>query len=255
MRYSPWWLAFLALSGCGVSQAQHEQLVQECDQHKQKVSELERKLTGASLESDKLRTDLGMAQSQVPTEQQREELAEAKRAIAEAESRSKTQADLVAKLQKMIDAGQLKVSVRRGQLVLALNNDVLFETGEAEVKPEGKKAIQEIAQALKGLSGRRFQVAGHTDVAPIVSKKKETFPTNWELSSARAIAVVKLLTTHGVRPEVLSAAGHGPYDPVASNAKPEGQAKNRRTEIMLQPDMGEILATAGVDKPGDKKNP
>jgi len=247
----------LAMAACGVPQAKYDAAAQEVEQQKKAVDDLQRKLAEANERADKLQNALGMAQSKMTTDEQKTQLEEAKRAIADAEARARLQAELVAKLQKMIDAGQLKIVVRRGQLVLALHNDVLFETGETEIKPEGKKAINEVAQALRNLPGKRFQVAGHTDVAPIVSAaRKKEFPTNWELSSARAIAVVKLLTTGGVNPAVLSAAGYGAFDPVASNATPDGQAKNRRIEVTLQPNVGEIVSSVAPDKlsaPGDKK--
>ena len=79
---------------------------------------------------------------------------------------------------------------------------------------------------------RRFQVTGHTDAVPIKTKE---FPSNWELSTARAVAVVKLLVSFGVNPAAMSAAGYGPFDPVSGN-----MALNRRIEITLQPDMGEL---------------
>jgi chemotaxis protein MotB len=140
----------------------------------------------------------------------------------------------------MIDAGHLKVTTRHGRVVLQLRNDVLFDTGEAEVKPDGKAAIEEVATTLRSVGGKRFQVAGHTDNQPIVTKKKELYPTNWELSAARAISVVKLLVAHGVDPGMLSAAGYAAFDPVASNATPDGQAKNRRIEITLVPHVSEL---------------
>ena len=141
----------------------------------------------------------------------------------------------------MIDAGHLKVTTRHGRVVLQLHNDVLFDTGEADVKPAGKQALAEVAATLRGVGAKRFQVAGHTDTAPISSDKKKLFPTNWELSTARAISVVKLLTSEGVDPANLSAAGYGPYDPVATNGTPDGMAKNRRIEITLVPNVASLV--------------
>jgi chemotaxis protein MotB len=137
------------------------------------------------------------------------------------------------------------VTTRHGRVVVQLRNDVLFDTGEAEVKPAGKQALADVATALHGLAARRFQVAGHTDTQPITTEKKKQFPTNWELSTARAVEVVKLLTAQGVDPATLSAAGYGPYDPVASNATPDGMAKNRRIEITLVPHVADLGADAG----------
>jgi chemotaxis protein MotB len=135
------------------------------------------------------------------------------------------------------------VTTRHGRAVLQLHNEVLFDTGESEVKPAGKAALGEVAAALRGVGGKRFQVAGHTDNEPVTAATKKKFATNWELSTARAIAVVKILVADGVDASVLSAAGYGPYDPIASNATPDGQSKNRRTEIVLMPHLPPIPAS------------
>ncbi len=102
---------------------------------------------------------------------------------------------------------------------------------------------------------KRFQVAGHTYSEPITTETKKKFPTNWELSAARAIAVVKLLVSDGVAPNVLSAAGYGPFDPVAPNTTSDGQSKNRRIEITLVPNVAPLVTTtnAVAEKDKDKK--
>jgi len=87
----------------------------------------------------------------------------------------------------------------------------------------------------------------------MTASTKRKYPTNWELSTARAIAVVKLLVTDGVDPEVLSAAGYGPYDPVASNVTAEGQGRNRRIEITLVPRIAQLPPTDVTSKDPDKK--
>src|SRR6185369_7342950 len=104
---------------------------------------------------------------------------------AAAEARLKLFEDFLAKFKKMIEAGKLDITVRRGQIVLALGTDILFDTGKTEIKPEGKAALSEVADVLKGVAGRRFQVSGHTDNVPIGKTTKE-FASNWELSTGRA---------------------------------------------------------------------
>jgi chemotaxis protein MotB len=96
---------------------------------------------------------------------------------------------------------------------------------------------------FKTLKGRTFQVAGDTDDVPI---KTQRFPSNWELSTARAVEVVRFLIAQGVDPHALSAAGYGEFDPVASNDKADGRAKNRRIEIALQPNLDELVAAPVV---------
>jgi len=225
---------------CGVSKAEYDAKAQEDDAKKQ-VSQLQTQLASDEQQISQLKGSLGMAQSQVMTDDQKSQLEEAKRAMAEAQEREKLLTDLQAKFKRMIDLGHLKVTKRHGRVVLQLRNDVLFDTGEADVKPDGKTALAEVAGTLRTVGAKRFQVAGHTDSQPITTDKKKEFPTNWELSAARAIAVVKLLTAQGVDPSTLSAAGYGQYDPVASNATPDGMAKNRRIEITLVPNVADLV--------------
>jgi chemotaxis protein MotB len=171
------------------------------------------------------------------------ELEELRKQKAAAEARVALFNDFVKRFKSMIDAGHIKIATRRGRIVLQLKNDVLFDRGKTEIKPEGKKALTEIAQGLRSIAGRTFQVAGHTDGTPIKTKE---FASNWELSTARAVEVVKLLVASGVNPAAVSASGYGEFDPVASNASADGQAKNRRIEITLQPNVEELIAMPGL---------
>jgi chemotaxis protein MotB len=247
-------LATLALCGC-VARRDYDGKVQEAEAAKKQVASLETRANELQQEHnadqqqiDQIKGALGLAQSQAITDEQKAALDEGKRAVQEARERGKLLEDLQAKFKKMIDAGHLKVTTRHGRAVLQLHNDVLFSPGEAEIKPEGKQALTEVAATLKQVGPKRFQVAGHTDSTPITTDKKKEFPTNWELSCARAIAVLKLLVAQGVDPAMVSAAGYGPYDPVASNATSDGEAKNRRIEITLVPHLTELVTTAQNDK-------
>ena len=163
-----------------------------------------------------------------------EELRKQKQA---AEARAQTFRNLVAQLRSMIDAGQLKVVIRDGRMIIALPNDVLFDSGKTAIKPDGAAALAQVAQVLAGIADRHFLVAGHTDDVPIHTSR---FPSNWELSTARAVEVVKLLVDKGVKPELLAAAGYGQFDPVAANDSPDHRAQNRRIEIVLQPNLADL---------------
>jgi chemotaxis protein MotB len=235
--------------GCGPSKADYDAKAREAEAAKQQVSQLQQQLANDEQQVTQLKGALGMAQSQAITDEQKAQLEEAKRAMQDAQERGKLLEDLQTKFKKMIDAGHLKVITRHGRVVLQLHNDVLFDKGEAEVKPAGKQALAEIASTLRSVGGKRFQVAGHTDAEPISADKKKEFPTNWELSTARAIAVVKLLVSEGVDPGELSAAGYGPYDPVGSNATADGQAKNRRIEITLVPHVPALVTASQTPPP------
>jgi chemotaxis protein MotB len=168
----------------------------------------------------------------------RKRLDELKAAQAAAESRAALFRDVALRLKKQIDAGDLTIVVRDGRMVLQLPNDVLFDTGRTELKPSGEAALTAIAGVIEFMPDRHFQVAGHTDNVPI---HNERFPSNWELSSGRALRVVHYLIDHRVPASTLSAAGYGEMDPVSTNETLPGRKNNRRTEITLQPNINEIL--------------
>ena len=174
------------------------------------------------------------------TRQQLEELQKAK---AAAEARMAMFKNLADKLRSMVDAGQIKVTVRNGRMLLALPNDILFDSGKVEVKQEGTDAIGKVAKVLAGMADRHFMVAGHTDNVPIKTKK---FRSNWELSTQRAVEVTKLLIEGGMKPSQLGAAGYADFDPAASNDTPEGQKQNRRIEIVVEPNLSELPSLEGV---------
>jgi chemotaxis protein MotB len=134
-----------------------------------------------------------------------------------------------------VDAKQVTIKELEGKLTLSMVEAILFDSGKANVKKAGKDALKKVAEVLKNVKDQDIIVAGHTDNVPITSKLAATYPTNWELSSARAIAVVKLLEADGVDPKLLLAAGFGEFRPVADNGTPEGRAQNRRMEIILMP--------------------
>lgn len=166
-------------------------------------------------------------------------LEELRNAQAAADARAALFHQLAVKFQKMVDAGELRIGLRQGRMVLQLSNDVLFDTGRTEIKPAGQAALREIASVLRTLPQRRFQVAGDTDNVPIDTTR---FPSNWELSAGRALEVVHFLVAQKMSPTSLSAAGYGEFDPVASNDDAEGRSRNRRIEITLQPQIDEMAA-------------
>lgn len=170
-------------------------------------------------------------------------LDELRKQQAAAEARAAQLRDLAARFRKLIDAGQLKVVMRAGRMLLELANDVLFDSGKTELKEDGRRTLVEVAKVLRTMPDRRFQVAGHTDNVKIQTAR---FPSNWELSTARAVAVVKLLAEAGMDAKNLSAAGHAEHAPVAANDSPDGRARNRRIEIALVPNLQEII---GVSEP------
>jgi chemotaxis protein MotB len=154
--------------------------------------------------------------------------------------------------QRMIDSGKLQISFRRGRMIVELPAAVLFASGKAEVSTEGRSALQEIAKILRKVPGKRFIVGGHTDDVPI-GKGSGDYTSNWSLSAARAVTVTEALIAAGLRANHLVAAGYGEYDPIASNASERGRQKNRRMEIVLEPELAALPATAADAKPADAK--
>lgn len=169
----------------------------------------------------------------------RKRVDELKVAQAAAESRATLFRDLARRLNDQIEAGDVGITVRDGRIILQLPNDVLFDTGRTELKPTGEKALSAIAGVLVSMPKRHFQIAGHTDDVPIHT---ERFPSNWELSSARAVRVLHYLVDKGAHATMLSAAGYAEMDPVAPNTSAEARLKNRRTEITVMPEIDGVLS-------------
>jgi chemotaxis protein MotB len=164
-------------------------------------------------------------------------LAELQERERQAQARLATFRQMIERFRAMIASGRLRVRIVRGRMVVELPDNILFESGEAELKEAGEAALAEIVEVLKTIPGREFQVAGHTDNIPISSRR---FPSNWELSTSRAVAVAKFMIERGLEGGRISAAGHAETAPVASNDTPEGRAQNRRIEIILLPNLDEL---------------
>jgi chemotaxis protein MotB len=193
-----------------------------------KLDELGVKLTGLSGELAGTKADLEAKQKIIE---------EMKKKEAQAAARLKTLKDMLAKFKALIEGGKLKVKIKNGKMMLELPSAILFESGKADLSEQGMETLAEVAAVLATIGEREFQVAGHTDNVPMKSKK---FPSNWELSTARAVAVVKYLQQMGVNPMNLSAAGYSEYQPTTENDSEQGKAMNRRIEIILMPNLDEL---------------
>lgn len=143
---------------------------------------------------------------------------------------------LLSELEQEIADKQVQVERVRDQLRVEMVDEVLFDSGESALKPEGIAILGKVGGVLKKTEDRSIQVQGHTDNVPIRGALEQRFPTNWELSAARATNVVRFLQDEtGVDPSVLSAAARSEYQPRASNDTEEGRRQNRRIEILLGP--------------------
>jgi chemotaxis protein MotB len=217
------------------TERERDELRQKLEATATELRELKGRLAKLGQNFEMLTSERGQLQAGLEDAQQR--LEELRKAKAAAEARAATFRTLVEKLRSMVDSGQIKVTIRNGRMLIALPNDVLFDSGKTAVKPEGKEAIGKIAQVLTTIPDRRFLVVGHTDNIPIKSGK---FHSNWELSTARAVEVSQLLIGGGMRPDVLGAAGYAEFDPATNNDTPESRAQNRRIEIVLEPNLSDL---------------
>jgi len=145
---------------------------------------------------------------------------------------------------KMADAlvgfnsNELQVFVKNGRVYVSLQENLLFPSGSAVVNPKGKEALGTLAQVLNSNPDINVVVEGHTDSVPIRGKYED----NWALSTARATAIVRLLTqVNRVDPARVTASGRSKYEPVDTNDTPEGRQRNRRTEIILAPKLDQLM--------------
>ncbi len=142
----------------------------------------------------------------------------------------------VSELHKEIKQGQIEITQLKDKLSLTMVEKILFDSGSATIKKDGQKVLSRIGEILAKVEDKQITIQGHTDNVPISSKLRDRFPTNWELSAARATTVVRYLNEKAnIDPRLLIAAGIGEFRPVASNDTAEGRAKNRRIEIILLP--------------------
>ncbi len=177
----------------------------------------------SSLEEKKSMSEKQVAQ----LEQQRASL------VAASEQRQHQYDALVQGLSKEVEKGQLQVRQYQNMLAVDLAEQIFFDSGRATLKASGKEVLKKVGDALKGYENKVIRVVGHTDNVPVAKSLQATFPSNWELSVARATNVVRYLQEVGVPAERMVPSGRAEYDPVASNDTPEGRQKNRRIEIML----------------------
>ena len=139
-------------------------------------------------------------------------------------------------MKKEIEEGKIEITTLQEQLTVNVLDQVLFDSGSAEIKPEGIEVLKRVGKILKELNDKTIVVEGHTDNVPISPTLKKKYPTNWELSTSRATTVVRYLQEEvGIDPSMLKAVGLSEYRPIADNDTEEGRSRNRRIEIILNP--------------------
>ena len=195
-----------------------ESLKSTSDAKNQKIGELSQRVGQLEAENARLKEDIAQLQKQKEIEVQKT---------------SKTYENLLDSMKSEISKGEVTISELKGKLTVNLVDSVLFDSGKAEVKENGLVVLQKVIDILKSVKDKTIRIEGHTDNVPIVGALTRKYPTNWELSAARAINVARYLQQQGLDPALLAAVAYGEFKPVAPNDTDEGRAKNRRIEIVL----------------------
>jgi len=221
---------------------QHHNLQSRLDEATAINLELRAQLQRVGTDVDKMLAERGVLSSAL--QDARARLDELRKAQALDAARTQLFRDLEKRFKPLVDSGQLAIQSRRGQLVVNVQGDLLFDEGRSEIREAGKGVLMEIARAIEVTSppstGRRFLVTAHVDSDEKESTKsrgsRRAAPSSWELTAARAVEVVKYLVSVGVAPTSLTAAGAGSFDPIVPNEGAQDRAKNRRVEIALLPE-------------------
>lgn len=240
----PWSIAGVGLVSAGLIAVfvalpalQHsEEVARELEQAKAELSSAKSAASAQEAQLAELLADKdNLTQTNTAVREQLESaLREKETALAELEQ---TRKELNEAFGTQISAGDVLIQERKGELVIDVSDRLLFDSGETEVNDKGKTFLREVAKTMRRLPAAQvFRVGGHTDTQRIVTKQlAERYPTNWELSTARATNVVRFLQEEGKVPgHQLIAAGFSQYRPAASNQTDAGRQKNRRIEIVLQ---------------------
>jgi len=231
-------VTLFAASGC-VSQGEFDKLQSEKNQEiaslqssrsglEQQVGNLESQRASLEKQKDSLTKEKDSLTQQVAAlEAQRAQLQASEKQVEARYDR------LRADLSEEVKKGQLQIRELEGRLTVDVAEQLFFDSGRAALKDTGKQVLQKVADSLKSYEDKAIRIVGHTDNVPISGGLQKVFPSNWELSAARATTVVRFLQDNGIPPERLVATGRAEYAPVAPNDSAEGRQKNRRIEITL----------------------
>lgn len=179
-----------------------------------------------------------------------EELRVKAKRMDDLDDRLRAQTDAMSALRKKVSdalvgvrAEDLTITERDGKIYVSLSEKLLFASGSAKVDPKGKEALGKLANVLRSNADINVVVEGHTDSIRVKSSR---YADNWDLSTARAVSIVRLLTdTYSVPPTRVEASGRGQHQPIADNTTADGRARNRRTEIILVPRLDELFDMIG----------
>jgi chemotaxis protein MotB len=213
---------------------------------REEISGIDDKNRELVLENERLKEHVGYL-----TQRLDEEITKVSREKEEEMARVKaTHDDMVKTLQKEIEQGQVKVTQLADRLSLNIVDKILFPSGEDQITEAGKGVLLRVGEVLAQAKDKIIRIEGHTDNVPTGKPLRERFPTNWELSTARATNVVRFLQEEAkIDPNSLEAVGMGQYRPIASNKTPAGRSQNRRIEIVLYPKVRALAKDLAPAKP------
>ena len=213
-------------------------------------------------EVEKVRAELAAAQAAATKAEA--EAGDLRNKLADSEARNEDlqkQQDIVVhthqsledEMRNALESKDVTISQLQGKLTVNILDRVMFDSGEAELKPAGAAVLRKVAAVLAQHPNIKVHVIGHTDNVPIRAAARNRFPSNWELSTVRATSAVRFLTeVAGVDPRRLGAVGYGEFRPVAENTTPEGRARNRRIAITI---LSEELVGADTAPAAAPKSP
>jgi chemotaxis protein MotB len=222
-----------------------------CSLSKQKISELS--ALGQSYENLKASSGSTVATLSDDLKRKQDELQKKESDLKDKEKKLKELEGIISRQDSVMNAltntvknallgfkaDELQVYMKDGKVYVSMSDKLLFKSGSPDVETKGKEALQKLAEVLNKNADVSIAIEGHTDNVPI---KTAVFKDNWDLSTARATNVVRLLTDeYGMDARKLTAAGRGEFSPIADNSTPEGKAKNRRTEIVLSPKLDALM--------------
>jgi chemotaxis protein MotB len=229
-----WFLAFVILAAAAVGAA-YLWLYQP---QEQALALAQTRMAACAAELNRLQSQV--ADLETVREELRKTSADFQQQVAQKEQAlaavRSTQDQLLGELQREIANKQVEVERIKDKLRVEMVDEVLFDSGVAEIKPEGQAVLKKIGAVLARSHDRGIEVQGHTDNVPIRGALANRYATNWELSAARATNVARFLQDQtGVDPKALSASAYSEFRPRATNETDDGRRKNRRIEILLVP--------------------
>ena len=226
-------VALVGLTVACVSQDKFRKKQVEAEQLRARSAELDAALAASKADAAASKADLDKERERSAGLQAKvDELSRSKNSLesakADLEKKSGEYEKMASALKKQIETGRIELTELRGKMTVKMKDKILFSSGSATIGKEGKDALRSVAEVLRGVEGKTIRVEGHTDNVPLGRGA-----STWDLSTARARAVLRFLQECGVDPTRMAAAGYGEYQPIAANDTPEGRSLNRRIEIVL----------------------